>query len=101
MCLHTVSTDAVDLPIVRFEVSRFGRPDDYVLHVSPGQIAVSFERQSADTGCQWSRSGRARMTGCARVVQICRHDLMKITITHEKRKRNKQEVRRDAAISCA
>jgi hypothetical protein len=39
----TIAADSIDLPVIRLEVGRSGRSDDYVLHITPSQIAVSLQ----------------------------------------------------------
>ena len=66
--VRTVSAYSVDLPVVSFEIGRFGRADDYVLHIPPRQVTIGLQSQGTDPGRQ--RSGRrcSRVAGRARMM---------------------------------
>lgn len=83
----TVPADAVDLPVGRYQVRRSGSPNNDMLHISPGEIPVCLESQSANSGGQRRRRGRAGVAVGALVMEISRDNLTRKSLNWSKNPR--------------
>ena len=71
-----VAAERVFVPVRSSEVPRLGSLDHNVLDVSPGEVGIGLQGQGDDAGGHGGAGTGPRVPNGARVVQVCRDDLL-------------------------